>query len=339
VNQIPVPSPSPDRRGLHHAAAWAELPERTALLVSGGDAPRFIDGFTTAAVSRLTPGQGAEGFFTDARGWVLALANLLRTEAGLWIDAAPGLGRQLAEHLEHYHIREDVAFDEASARRASLLVAGPAATEWLAMRAGTGLPVGHLDHAPIMLGDVPVTIMRSDWYGRAGMLVHTARADFGRLVAWFAETGLPRAAPIDVDAVRIEAGSPEPADIPAKTLPQELCRNARAISFTKGCYLGQETVARIDALGHVNRRLVGLAVVGPRPPRLSAGVRLAGEEVGTITSACLSPRLGCGLGLAIVPERALAAAANGGFDVDGAAARVVTLPLDGTIDGTIDAKP
>lgn len=327
MDRAPAPTPSAASRPLHGAPAWAELPERTTLLVSGRDAPRFIDGFTTASVSRLQPRQGTEGFFTDARGWVVALVNLLRTETGLWIDAAPGLGRLLAEHLEHYHIREDVTFDDASARRVSLLVAGAGAAEWLGQRAGTELPPGQLDHAPNLLGDIPVTILRSDWYGSGGVIVHAARADAGRLVAWFVESGLPRAAPDDVDAVRIEAGSPEPADIPAKTLPQELCRDARAICFTKGCYLGQETVARIDALGHVNRRLVGLAVEGARAPRLTAVVRLAGQDVATISSACLSPRLGSGLSLAIVPDRALTAAVNGRFDVDGAPARVVTLPV------------
>jgi tRNA-modifying protein YgfZ len=130
--------------------------------------------------------------------------------------------------------------------------------------------------------------------------------------------GAVEADPATLEALRIEAAYPTPADIPAKTLPQELGRDARAISFTKGCYLGQETVARLDALGHVNRRLVALALEAPVVPPLPAAVMRAGAEVGAITSACRSPRTGGLLGLGLVQVKALA---GGGLEVAGSPAR------------------
>ena len=304
--------------------SWAALPARSALLVEGADAVRFVDNFTTASLARLAVGGGTEGFFADGRGHVIAVASLLRTPAGIWIDAAAGLAGRLHEHLEHYHIREKVSFHDASADRAAFLVHGRDAAAWLSGQAGVSLPLDTGAHCSADLGGMPVAVVASDWYGRGGCLVITAATDADRMAAWLTAAGLPQLFSAAVDAARIDAGSPEPHDIPAKTLPQELGRDARAICFTKGCYLGQETVARLDALGHVNRRLVGVATGSSMPPAVNAEVALDGAVVGTITSACLSPALGEGLGLAIVHLRALAAGAAP--TVAGAPVRIVPLP-------------
>lgn len=307
------------------AASWAPLPARSALLVEGADAVRFIDNFTTASLAPLAIGGGTEGFFADGRGQVIAVATLLRTPGGIWIDAASGLAGRLHEHLEHYHIREAVSFHDASAERAAFLVHGHNAAAWLGGQAGISLPLDALTHCSADLGGMPVTIVATEWYGPGGALVITSAADADRMAAWLAATGLPQLSSADVDAARIDAGSPEPHDVPAKTLPQELGRDARAICFTKGCYLGQETVARLDALGHVNRRLVGIATGSAMPPAVNAEIMVDGAVVGTITSACLSPTLGEGLGLAIVHVRALAAGAAPA--VAGAPVRIVSLPV------------
>jgi len=301
--------------------AWARLPGRTALAVTGGDAVIFVDHFATAPVARLEVGAGTEAFFADARGHVIALVHCLRVPDGLWIDGPPGLGAVLERHLAHYHIREEVAFEDLSAARASLLVAGPDAAAWLAARGP--VPSRPLDHACIALGGIRTTIVACDWFGPDCFLLQTAAEDGPRLAAWLADAGLPDAGPAAPETARIEAGSPAPEDIDAKTLPQELGRDARAICLTKGCYLGQETVARIDALGHVNRRFVAITVSAPT---LAAGatVTLAGDTVGTVTSACWSPRLECPLGLALVHVRGLAAPT--GLAVDGMPVRVVPPP-------------
>ena len=302
--------------------AWAVLPARSCLLVRGRDAAAFVDHFTTAAVTRVEPGGGCEAFFPDTRGWVIALAALLRRADELWIDAAAGMATRLRDHLEHYHIREAVEFVDASADRAGFLVAGAAAPDWLAAHADNSLPQRPLDHARVRLGGVAAEIARLPWCGPDGFFVSVAAADGRGLEAWLAASGLPRIDPAAVDALRIEAGWPEAADIPEKSLPQEFGRDATAISFTKGCYLGQETVARIDALGHVNRRLVGLATDRAVAP--GADVRCGDEPVAIATSACFSPLLAAGLAMALVPSKA---AARGGLTVDGQAARIVPLPV------------
>jgi folate-binding protein YgfZ len=100
---------------------------------------------------------------------------------------------------------------------------------------------------------------------------------------------------------RIEAGVPLfGRDITADNLPQEIGRDQVAISFTKGCYLGQETVARIDALGHVNRQLVGVRFEGNEVPAVGTKLTAEGKEVGQVTSAAWSPKLAAPLAIALV---------------------------------------
>ena len=319
---------------LRRSLAWGDLGRRSALKAHGPDAVRFIDNFTTAAVSALAVGAGTEGFFADARGWVLALTNILRTEDGVWIDAPAGLAAGLREHLDRYHIRERLELKDESDSYGHLIIAGPEAESWLAARCGARLPDVRLHHCRGLLGDVPVAIVRVDWYGPAGFLIQADAAHRERLIAWLDAQGVSRATVAAWETARIEAGMPEPVDLPEKTLPQELGRDQRAISFTKGCYLGQETVARIDALGHVNRRFVAVAIDGggrhghPRGSAADAVVRCGDEVVGRLTSVCFSPVLGCDLGLGLVQSKAIDAARP--LQVGGATARVVAVPLDTT---------
>jgi len=321
-------SPEPTPAVLPSAAAgprttWIRLPARSSLRACGKDAVPFVDHFTTAAVTRLEPGACCAGFFTDARGAVLALTSIMRTATGLWIDAAPDVAAPLRDHLEHYHIREDVELTDESAARASFLLIGPGAEAWLDGHGSGARPPQPLAHGGMQLGEIAADVARPAWCGPHGFLVQVAADDGPRLAAWLDAAALPQANATAADVVRIEAGWPDPADILAKSLPQELDGDARAISFTKGCYLGQETVARIDALGHVNRRLVGLTTARAVPA--GAEVRCSGAAVARVTSSCFSPRLAAGLGLAIVPLKALAS--DQPLDIDGQPAQVVPLPL------------
>jgi folate-binding protein YgfZ len=311
---------------LRRSLAWGDVGPRSSLAVRGLDAVRFIDGFTTAAVGRLEVGGGSEGFFTDARGQVICLAHLLRTEEGLVIDAPPGCGSALREHLEHYHIRERLEIVDESSARGHLVIAGPQATAWLTTVCGPTVPAASYDHRVVAIDGIEARLVRIDWFGTKGFLVSVAAEDRDGLEGLLAARGVPRGDAAAFEAARIEAGTPAAADIPDKTLPQELGRDAWAISFTKGCYLGQETVARIDALGHVNRRLVAVAFPAAATPAAGLEVRSQGDVVGRLTSACLSPALGCGLGLALVQAKAL----DGGrpLDVGGGRARIVTGPLE-----------
>lgn len=303
-----TPDPSPSRPA-RTAAAWADLPARGLVRATGRDAAAFLDKFTTAALAPLEAGTGTEGMFTDVRGWVIALTAILRTTDGMLIDCDASVAALLRDHLDHYHIREDFVLVDASEAERCTAVVGPEASGWLAGRVGDRLPAKPLHHVTVSCGGIEALVAAVDWFGVPGFFFRVANDDAEALHAWLVAEGLPRASAADLDTLRIEQRVPWAGDIPEKTLPQELGRTARAISFTKGCYLGQETVARIDALGHVNRTLALVAVDGDDVPAPGTAVSCGGETVGVFTSSCASPRLGV-CGLALVHRRGLESGAT-----------------------------
>ena len=323
VMPVPPPPASADHGylDLRGASAWADLGLRGTVVATGDDAARFVDKFTTAAVAALDQAAGTEGFFCDAKGHVLAHAAILRTAEGLVIDCDSRVAGMLRDHLEHYHIRERLDLVDATADTAAFVFGGPQAAAWLAGRAAVPTRLG--EHVQTSLGQIPVHLVASDMLGDGTVLARVAVAAAQPLRDWLVAQGLPQAASAAVEAVRIEERYPSAVDIPEKTLPQELDRTARAISFTKGCYLGQETVARLDALGHVNRTLSLVAIDAAAPPPPGTPVLLDRQEIGVLTSACLSPRWAA-VGLGLVHRRGHAAV----LSVAGAAARVVA-PVPG----------
>jgi len=317
------------RQEVGSPASWADAGRRVGVAVRGATAAEFVDGFTTAAVAPLRPGAGVEGFFADAKGHVLALAAILRTDEGVWIDADPGAPVALAEHLERYHIREPIEITDETSAVANLLVAGPAAASILGSLLGAAVPCAPWGHARGTIADVPVVVVSADAVAAGGFFVRSPAELRSRVIAALEAQGVVPAGPEVPERLRIERGWPAPADMPPKTLPQELGRDARAISFTKGCYLGQETVARLDALGHMNRRLVGLAAT--HPLAAGAAVHCGADVVGSITSACRSPRTGGWLGLVMLPLKACADGVD--LEVDGRGVCRVELPLPVPADG------
>jgi folate-binding protein YgfZ len=214
---------------------------------------------------------------------------------------------KLLQHLDRYLIREQVVLAGRSQEWAELLLSGPE-SEALLGRLGFSVPAGRLGHC---LASMPLRIelRRVDLAGPTGFLVRCARAELS--AAWSILVGAD-AVPCGqtaVEAARIEAGTPYYGqDMTEDNLPQELARNELAISFTKGCYLGQETVARIDALGRVNKTLCQVQFEPASPEAASVpevGTELSaggkdGKVVGHATSVTMSPKLGAPLALAYV---------------------------------------
>lgn len=285
--------------------AWTD---RTLLEVTGKDRAAFLHNFCTNDIKKLPVGSGCEAFFTSVQGKTIGHAFLAAEAERLLIATGPGQAAPLLAHFDKYLISEDVTFRDLSATMCKLMAIGPAARE--------GLPnaVAH-------------------WFAWNGFANQPARCAFiaRDLLPLTLETltaaGLPRCSLEAWEMLRIEQRFPKfGTDFGEDNLPQELARDAQAISFTKGCYLGQETVARIDAMGHVNQVLAGLRFSPDVTPSLGASL-LAGEKiVGKLTSLAWSPRLAAPLGLAIV-RRGAAAVGNQLSLPDGSHATVVELPV------------
>jgi folate-binding protein YgfZ len=285
--------------------AW---PDRTVLEVTGKDRATFLHNFCTNEIKKLPIGSGCEAFLTSVQGKTLGHAFIAAEAERLLIATGAGQASPLLAHFDKYLISEDVAFRDLSDTLCKLMAVGPVVRD--------GLP-GAVAH----------------WFAWGGFASLPAQCAFVArdLLPLTLETltaaGLPHCSPEAWEMVRIEQRFPKfGTDFGEDNLPQELARDAQAISFTKGCYLGQETVARIDAMGHVNQVLAGIRFLPDAKPNLGASL-LAGEKiVGKLTSLAWSPKLAAPLGLAIV-RRGAAAVGNQLTLPDGNHATVVELPL------------
>jgi folate-binding protein YgfZ len=284
-------------RALDTGAVLFDRTDRLRLEVVGPDRVRFLNNLTTNDVKRLGPSSGQEAFVTSLQGKTIAFITLLASSESILLRSEADARALLVPHLEKYGVFDDVTLDDSTARTCELHLAGPRAEEVLRL-VGACLPAtDDLAHVVSRLGDHDLRTIREGPTGRPGFTLIGAAASAaalaGLLRAAGAELGLVDGDAATFEAARIEAGTPwSGRDVQPDNLPQEVGRDARAISFVKGCYLGQETVARIDALGHVNKHLKGLRLATGPVPLPGATIEAAGKAVGTITSAADSPGWG-----------------------------------------------
>ncbi|WP_261345598.1 CAF17-like 4Fe-4S cluster assembly/insertion protein YgfZ [Paludisphaera soli] len=289
-------------RAVDEAAAWIDRSARVRWDVSGPDAAKFLHNVTTNDVKRLATGRGCEAFVTSLQGKTLAYVAIVARSEGFLLRADAG-GLDLARaHLQKYGVFDDVTMEDVSATTVEYHVAGPRAAEWLERAGGSAPEAGDPASTATRAGDVDVLCIRESPTGRPGFTLIAPAADAPALIEMMKNADLAELTAEDFEALRIEAGTPVfGREVTEKNLPQEIARDDRAISFVKGCYLGQETVARLDALGHVNKILKGLRFApGDPTPSLGAALEADGKAVGTVSSAAFSPGWGAAVGLGIV---------------------------------------
>jgi tRNA-modifying protein YgfZ len=311
---------------LNRGVGFASLAGRTILALTGSDRVSLLNAFCSNNVKTLHPGKGCEAFITSPQGKTLGHLLIFCEPDQLILDTTPGQAGELIAHFDKYVISEDVQFVDRTNELCDTLVAGPKAPAVLTQLTGGGTPTELLAHLATTIGGQPVTIRRVEYAGPTCFFVQAPAMGAAAIEQSLAAAGAVLCDAPAIESARLEAGIPlYGRDIMPDNLPQEIGRDARAISFTKGCYLGQETVARIDALGHVNRSLVGVKFIGGDVP--AAGMRLlAGDkEAGHVTSAAWSPALQTPLALALV--RRLHSKPGTPLGSAGGPAEVVALPV------------
>lgn len=314
MNAMPHTAESlPGYRAAVERSALFELAGRTLVELSGKDRAAFLHNFCTGDVKKLAAGACVEAFLTTGQAKLLAWLQILAGEETLLLGAEPDLGGKIAAWLDRFIITEDVRLADRSAEFSQLLLTGPGAA---AVVSGLIPAAAALDsewrHQEAELASVPVRLLRRAWLNLPGWFIFAPTGQADRVRAAILAAGAEPGGADAYEALRLEAGVPAYGiDLDETNLPQEANRTAQAISFTKGCYLGQETVARIHAYGHVNRlrvtlRLAADALAAPaacRSPRLKLdGARLthAAKEVGAVTSLVWSPLLGGPLAMGFV---------------------------------------
>jgi folate-binding protein YgfZ len=307
------------RVGVVHLSDW------THVEICGRDRARFLHGFCTNDIQRLAPGAGCEAFLTNAKGHVLGYVFVFCGESALVIDTVPGQAERIVSHLDRYVIREDVQVTDRTEQWAELLVGGAQAARLLGAAASAAPPQAELAHVSADVAEWPAVMRRVGLIGAPAWTVVCDAAHGNDILDRLAALGARRCSAESFEIARVEAGSPlYGRDITEDNLPQEIGRDDRAISFRKGCYLGQETVARLDALGHVHRRLVLVRFLGQQVPVAGQELTAAGRSAGRVTSVVWSPGFASPLALAYVRTDAQRPGTR--LEGAGGAAEVVAVP-------------
>jgi folate-binding protein YgfZ len=283
------------------AVGAADRSDRAKFLVRGSEAADFLQGQVSNDVEALEPGQGCYATILNAKGKLRTDLRVLRGENYFFLDTEP-IGHAVLRHmLETYSLGRDVQHDDLTSTRSLVSLLGPGA------RAALDAEPPDEEHAFVE--------------GEHGLYVST---DLGVDVIGEPgiDLGVPAISEEVAECVRIESGRPRLGyDMDAETMPQEAGINERAVSFTKGCYVGQETVARLHYKGRPNRHLRGLRL--PEPVERGTEILLGDKVVGRVASTCVSPRFGP-IALALVRREAEPGTS---VSVNGATAEVVGLPF------------
>lgn len=283
--------------GLVDSAALVEE-ERTLLEVSGERAGQMLGGLLTCDVAKLGEREARYGFLLTPKGRPVAELRVLRLPGSFWLDLPMAAREGTLRHFEKFLPPRFARVEELGDRIRLGLVGPSAAGAWRSLGAGTRdaelpEPLRVLrsliaDAEVPAVGREPIEGPGADLYPRSGDSGPVREA----LVAAVRAVGGGAASPGAYDAWRVERGIPVYGrEITEEVLPQETGQEDRAIAFDKGCYTGQEVVARIHYRGHVNRLLRGISLEGGTP-KSGAPLFRGEKEVGSVTTSVRSPRLG-----------------------------------------------
>lgn len=321
-----------------HASAVAfDLSHFGKLVLTGADRSTFLQNFTTNDVIKPGAGGGCETFLTTAQAKIVAWLRIAIRADDIYLTMEPGADSKALAHLQRYLIAEDVQMDDRTQSDLLWHLCGPEVfSRWVPRFADT--PASRAYQADIASGvsqamapisawqpwqnaafkmdQLEFCLQRCDFLGLPGSFLIARRELAPKLQSILHEHTIPLLPGDDPawNMLRLEAGTPAfGIDFDETNLPQEVNRTVQAINFTKGCYIGQETVARIRAYGHVNRLLVGMKLrIGNKAPlpfssSLDRNEEWSGgklfhqdKEVGVLKSVAYSPRLESLLAFAFV---------------------------------------
>jgi folate-binding protein YgfZ len=264
-------------QALRHGAAWLDLSSRGRIVARGRDRARFLHNVTSNEVKKMTPGTSCYAFLLTPQGRIVADLYLICRPDDFLIDTEPDLRDKVRAQILKYKVADQIELEDVTESTAAIGVEGPEAPS-------------------ISVGETfPITVT-----GQPGYRIYCARDEMLAIVQKLEAAGVAAATADDARLVRIENGRPRYGeDILETSLPQET-EQMQAVSFNKGCYIGQEIVERIRARGHVNRHLVRLEIEGTEP--LPPGKQTIGGREADVTSAVYSPEMGKVVALAYVRE-------------------------------------
>jgi folate-binding protein YgfZ len=317
-----------DYRHIREAAGIGAVAPRQQIAVAGPDRATYLQGLLTNDIPSLSPGTGCYSAWLTPQGRMLTDMHVFESGGMILLDVPAETADATRDRIEQFIFTENVQVESLAGTLSGIWIHGPEAPAIVGRVMGIEGLASWRDyqHAPGQFREHAVSVARVDQLGVPGFCVYLEPSREREVVAALVEAGAREVSHEAIEAARIEVGYPVfGADMTDDTIPLEAGIEDRAISMTKGCYVGQEVIIRVLHRGHgrVARKLVTLrldSVVPPRGARLSAGDR----DVGFVTSAAASPRLGpVAMGYVhrdfVAPGTAIEAAAD-----EGRAAATVT---------------
>lgn len=290
-------------QALRDGCVLAQRDEPDMVQLLGEDRLRFLNGQVTCDVAALAPGSGVYGFFTTAKGQIQADVAVLALEDRLWLQLPPGLGSEIRERLQKYIIIDRVEVQPLTGWTTRTL-AGSTAEAVARDLWSIELPVEPWSHRPVPPDG---HLVREGRLGVEAVTLWLPAEAAAAADAAIVQAGVVAAPSAVLETVRVEAGEPQfGLDFGSDNLPQETGID-EAVSYTKGCYLGQEIVARLHYRGQVSRQLCGLVFDLQAEQALpAAGTQLLLDErvAGSVRSVVQSPKLGRTLGFGLLQRRA-----------------------------------
>jgi folate-binding protein YgfZ len=318
---------------LLHSAGVSDLGWRGKILVTGSDRLRWLNGMVSNTVQSLPEGEGNYSFLLSVQGRIQGDCYVYRRSGDLLLDTGFDQIPALMRHLDHFIIMDDVELADVSRQWTALSLAGPGAPRVLATL-GFSPPASGVEHprpenarlTAARIGEVPCTIIEA---------YHVA---IPRFELWFAPEHVfavwetlqaAGATPCGLEAMEtlrvLEATPLYGIDLNDRDLPQETAQ-ARALNFSKGCYLGQEIVERIRSRGKVNRQFRQFALDGSQPSQLPMELRSGEQSVGRITSTASLSSAGLPQDLALGFIRIEVVERNAEINYDGGVATALAAP-------------
>jgi folate-binding protein YgfZ len=273
----------------------AGLMDRSTLgkvTVTGRDRVAFLQGMLSNDVKALQPGHGCPAAFLDAVGKVVSLLTVYVLEDRILLELPAASTEKFLLAIDKFLISEKAYFEAADDAYAILSVQGPKSGETLARVAGDKVDLEIYAHAEVLIAGVPVRVARRSDAATAGFHCWTAAEHAPVLTKALRDAGAVAVGAAAAEVLRVEAGIPVYGqDVDEGVILPETRLDA-FWSYTKGCYIGQETVARVKYRGHINRGFSGLVLEGDRVPSPGDPIVAVDREVGRVTSAVLSLALG-----------------------------------------------
>jgi len=284
--------PAAEERAFTDGAALVDRCARGAVLVDGPDALKFLQSLLSQDVDKLSDGQGAHALLLQPQGKLDTDLRLLRVGDAAWLDCEVSRGEALAASLRRFRIRIKADVEDRTGEWGCLTLRGPDVAGRVEAAGGPALPADRHAHVAWAPEAGATRLVRADWPGGPpGADLVGPVAELENLWTALRAAGCRPAGLTAYEAARVRAGVPRQGlDIDDRTIPQEAFLELDAVSFTKGCFLGQELVCRIDSRGHVNRLLRSLSLgegIDTTPPA-GAGIVVADKEVGALTTVARS---------------------------------------------------